>query len=428
MAETPWRNIRPLTRRPSPVSVSVPGSKSCTHRMLIAAALSNGACRVFNPLDSDDTQLTRQALGQMGAVITGTDPLHITGTGGTWTAAREAIYLGNSGTSMRLLAGLTALGDGVYRLTGSPRMCERPIQDLLDGLAQIGVPARSVAGTGCPPVDITGGVTFGGRTRLRCRDSSQYLSAMMLMAPCTRDGLDITVTEGPVSKPYIDLTIDIMRQFGITLSHEHYTAFHIPGAQQYQCGTYYVEPDSSQAGYFWAAGAITGASITVSGIHRTSRQGDTGFCDILSQMGCTVSDGAAGITVTGGRLTGISVDMGAMPDMVPTLAVVAAYAEGITDIGNVRHLRIKESDRLEAVACELRRMGVRVETRDDGLRIHGGGPQAADIQTYDDHRMAMSFAVAGLRTPGVRIGDPSCVNKSFPNFWKVFDRLYGEAA
>lgn len=429
MNDAPWRDIRPLTTAPAPVSVSVPGSKSGTHRMLIAAALSNGPCQVFNPLDSDDTRLTRQALEQMGAVITGTDPLHITGTCGRPTAAREAIYLGNSGTSMRLLAGVAALGEGVYNMTGSRRMCERPIQDLLDGLNQIGVPAISVAGTGCPPVAITGGVTTGGRVRLRCRDSSQYLSAMMLMAPCTRDGLDISVTEGPVSKPYIDLTLEVMRQFGITAVHEDYTAYRIPGGQQYHCGEYRVEPDSSQAGYFWAAAAITGASVTVTGIHRTSPQGDTGLCDILAQMGCTVFDETRGITVAGaGRLTGVSVDMGAMPDMVPTLAVVAAYAEGITDIGNVRHLRIKESDRLEAVASELRRMGIRVDTRDDGLRIHGGAPRAADIRTYDDHRMAMSFAVAGLRTPGMRIGDPDCVSKSFPNFWDVFDRLYGAAA
>jgi 3-phosphoshikimate 1-carboxyvinyltransferase len=251
---------------------------------------------------------------------------------------------------------------------------------------------------------------------------------MMLMAPCTRDGLEISISEGPVSKPYIDLTVDIMRQFGITVAHDDYLAFHIPGGQHYRCGTYHVEPDSSQAGYFWAAAAITGASVTVAGIRQASHQGDTGLCEILGRMGCTVSTDQRGITVTGGRLTGVTVDMGMMPDVVPTLAVVAAYAEGVTDIGNVRHLRIKESDRLEAVASELRRMGVHVDTREDGLRIHGGRPHAADIRTYDDHRMAMSFAVAGLRTPGVRIGDPDCVSKSFPRFWSVFDSLYGGAA
>ena len=426
MTTEPWQNIRPLKGSPDPVSVSVPGSKSCTHRMLIAAALSNGTCHIVNPLDSEDTQLTRQALVQMGADIRGADPLTIMGTDGTWAPARAPIYLGNSGTSMRLIAGVAALGTGVYRLDGSPRMHERPIQDLLDGLSQIGAPARSVAGNGCPPVDITGGATSGGHVDLRCSDSSQYLSAMMLMAPCTRNGLHIHVTEGPVSKPYIDLTLDIMRQFGISVTSRDYTAFHIPGSQHYRSGTYHVAPDSSQAGYFWSAAALTGASVHVSGIRHDSLQGDTGLCDIFEEMGATVARGAEGITVTGGRLRGITVDMGGMPDMVPTLAVVAAYAEGITDIGNVHHLRIKESDRLAAVAEELRRMGIRVDTREDGLRIHGGTPKAADINTYDDHRMAMSFAVAGLRTAGIRIGNPGCVNKSFPQFWQVFDQLYGE--
>lgn len=425
MNDIPWREVRALEAAPAPTVAAVPGSKSCTHRMLIAAALSGGVCRVFNPLDSDDTRLTRQALVQMGVGITDTEPLEITGTGGVLSPADGDIYLGNSGTSMRLLTGIAAVGRGDYRLTGSPRMCERPIQDLLDGLVQMDVPARSETGTGCPPVVVTGGVTRGGRVRLRCRESSQYLSAILLMAPCTRDGVDITVSEGPVSRPYIDLTVDIMRQFGITLTQEGYTAFRIPGGQRYRPGDYHVAPDSSQAGYFWAAAAVTGASVTVTGIRRDSRQGDTGLCDVFGRMGCTVETDARGITVTGGRLTAVSVDMGSMPDMVPTLAVVAAFADGVTDIGNVRHLRIKESDRLEAVATELRRMGIRVDTREDGLRIHGGTPRAADIRTYDDHRMAMSFAVAGLRTPGVRIGDPDCVNKSFPGFWKAFDALYG---
>ncbi len=428
MTAKTWQDIHPLRGIPDPVSVSVPGSKSCTHRMLIAAALSDGACLIENSLDSEDTRFTRRALVQMGADMRGSDPLTVTGKGGRWTPAQAPIYLGNSGTSMRLIAGVAALGTGVYRLDGTPRMRERPIQDLIDGLNQIGAPACSVAGNGCPPVDITGGAISGGRVDLRCGDSSQYLSAMMLMAPCTREGIHIRVTEGPVSKPYIDLTIDIMRQFGITVTRTGYTAFHIPGGQRYRAGTYYVAPDSSQAGYFWAAAALTGASVRVSGIRHDSLQGDTGLCDIFEEMGATVTRAAAGITVTGGRLRGVTVDMSGMPDMVPTLAVVAAYADGITDIGNVHHLRIKESDRLEAVATELRRMSIRVDTREDGLRIHGGTPKAADINTYDDHRMAMSFAVAGLRTAGVRIGNPGCVNKSFPQFWQVFEQLYGDTS
>ena len=416
------RAIVPIT--PSPRQVAVPGSKSGTHRMLIAAALSTGSCTVNNPLDAEDTRLTRQALEQMGAVFAGADPLQVTGVNGRPGPCDTPVYLGNSGTSMRLLTGIAALGRGTYELRGTLRMHERPIQDLLDALVQIGVAAESIAGDGCPPIRIAGGGSTGGRAHLRCADSSQYLSAMMMMAPCLKMGLDLRVSEGPVSRPYIDLTVDVLQQFGIRLEQDGYERFVIPGNQRYRAGEYRVEPDSSQAGYFWAAAAICGTRIGVRGVNRRSRQGDTGFSDVLGEMGCRVWDDETGIAVEGGRLKGIRVDMSGMPDMVPTLAVVAAHAEGVTDIRNVAHLKIKESDRLTAVATELARMGIRVDTKADGIRIHGGIPGGADIRTYDDHRMAMSFAVAGLRTPGIRILDPGCVRKSFPGFWEVFDTLY----
>jgi len=423
MNPTPARDIVPAN--PAPQMVAVPGSKSSTHRMLIAAALSIGTCRIHNPLNAEDTQLTRRALVQMGAVITGNDPLLVAGVSGRPGPCETPIYLGNSGTSMRLLTAIAALGSGEYELTGLPRMTERPIQDLLDGLVQIGIPARSLKGNGCPPIRILGGHTEGGRVHLRCTESSQYLSAMMMMAPCTARGCELRVSEGPVSRPYIDLTVDVLRQFGITVEQKGYERFVIAGAQHYGTGVYHVEPDSSQAGYFWAMAAVCGTRIGVRGVSRRSRQGDTGLCNILGKMGCRVSEDADGLTVEGGPLVGVTVDMSGMPDMVPTLAVVAAYARGITEIRNVAHLKIKESDRLTAVATELQRMGIRVDTMDDGLRVHGGTPHGADIRTYDDHRMAMSFAVAGLRTPGVRILDPGCVKKSFPTFWDVLETLYG---
>jgi len=408
------------------VTLQVPGSKSFTHRTLIAAALSNGVCRVRNPLRSQDTLLTLRALGKMGIDIDeGEGQIHIHGGKGRFRAFDQAIDFHNSGTSMRLFGGLAVLGDGPYTLTGSPRMCQRPMQPLLDSLTRLGVQARSQNDNGCPPVTIEGGQCKGGHTAIDCSVSSQYLSALLLMAPCLERGLTIEVTHGPVSKPYIDMTIDIMKAFGIELQQEGHTRFHVPGGQTYQAGDYAVESDGSNAGYFWAAAAITGSRVKVKDITAASRQGDVGLADILGQMGCSVEHEMDGIAVRGGELSAVSVDMGHMPDVVPTLAVVAAFAQGTTRISNVAHLRAKECDRLAAVSQELAKMGIQTRTFENDLEIVGGQPKGAEIETYDDHRIAMSFAVAGLKVPGVKITDPDCVAKSFPNFWDVFERLYG---
>jgi 3-phosphoshikimate 1-carboxyvinyltransferase len=413
------RPIKPDT------AIQVPGSKSYTHRMLIAAALSDGPCWIANPLHSEDTLLTLKALRQMGIRIQEEDQhIAITGGHGRLAPCPEPIYLANAGTAMRLLGGVVLLGQGAYTLTGSPRMCQRPIQALLDSLKQMGVSARSQNENGCPPVVIQGGTSQGGTTAIDCSVSSQYLSGLLLAAPCLPQGLIIDVTGGPVSTPYIDLTVDMLNTFGIILSRSGYTHFEVPGGQRYRCGRYTVEADGSQAGYFWAAAALTGARVTALGVHRSSRQGDVGLADLLGRMGCRVEDTTAGLAVTGGDLRAIEVDMGHMPDMVPTLAVVAAFARGTTLISNVAHLRAKESDRLDAVARELYKMGIVVEAAADSLRITGGHPRGAVIETYNDHRIAMSFAVAGLRVPDVVISNPACVGKSFPNFWQVFEGLY----
>jgi 3-phosphoshikimate 1-carboxyvinyltransferase len=405
-------------------SVEVPGSKSYTHRMLIAAALSDGQCMISNGLDSDDTRLTLAALNQMG---TGYNKIGgqfgLDGNRGRLAPRTDPIYLGNSGTSMRLITAVAALGRGKYLLTGSERMTQRPIQDLLDALIQIGVSARAVNQDGCPPVEVIAGAIKGGETTVNCQTSSQYLSALMLIAPYTQKGLRINVSKGPVSKPYVDMTIEVMQRMGVEVSRQGYTRFDIEGGQVYRSGMYAIEPDCSQAGYFWAAGAITGATIKVSGITRDTRQGDVNFTKVLKKMGCTVDDTPEGIAVSGGRLEGIDVDMGDMPDLVPTLAVVAAFAKGKTRIRDVAHLRAKESDRLTAVATELGRMGINVTEKKDGLNIVGGRLKGAVIKTYDDHRIAMSFAIAGLVAKGVKIEDEKVVAKSFPNFWEVFEDL-----
>lgn len=407
------------------VELAVPGSKSYTHRILIAAALSDGICNLQNCLKSEDTLLTLNALRQFGIRIDeGDDRIVVHGTNGVLKPCSDPVYLGNSGTSMRLLTGVAALGDGMYTLTGTERMLERPIQDLLDGLNQIGVFARSVNKDGCPPVEIRGGRVKGGVLSLKCKISSQYLSSLLLIAPYTQDGLEITVTEGPVSRPYVDMTVDIMARFGVKVVRDGYRWFAIHGQQAYRSGSYMVEPDCSQAGYFWAAAAITGSRIKVKGITKASRQGDVHFTEILEAMGCKIFHEKDGIVVSGGPLSAVEIDMADMPDIVPTLAVVAAFARGTTLIKNVAHLKAKESDRLAAVVNELSKMDIKASCTDTGLAIKGGRPCSAVIDTYGDHRIAMSFALAGLRVPGIVIKDERCVEKSFPDFWNVFDTLY----
>ncbi len=405
--------------------IRVPGSKSYTHRTLIAAALADGPCTVGNPLRSQDTLLTLAALEKMGAVVTDREePIAIGGLNGRLKPCREPIYLANSGTSMRLLTGVAALGEGTYMLTGTPRMYQRPIRHLIEALNRLGIAARSVAGNGCPPVEIPGGQAAGGPVAIDCSVSSQFLSSLLLMAPCTPKGMSITVSHGPVSRPYVDMTVDILKRFGIRVQRDGYTRFDVSGGQTYRAGDYTVAPDASQAGYFWGAAAITGGSVTVKGISFDSSQGDVGLARVFEQMGCRVDHGSGGITVTGGVLRAVTVDMADMPDMVPTLAVVAAFADGTTVIENVSHLKAKESDRLTSTCAELKKMGIAAIAEDDRLLVTGGKPRGATIDTYDDHRMAMSFAMAGLVTPGVSILEPHCVEKSFPNFWQVWETLY----
>jgi 3-phosphoshikimate 1-carboxyvinyltransferase len=406
-------------------AVVVPGSKSYTHRMLICSALSDGICALENALVSEDTRFTMQALQQMGITIDKKrDVLMVNGRSGNFASCADAVYLGNSGTSMRLLTAVAALGQGMYTLTGTDRMGERPIQDLLDGLRQIGVGVRAVDNNGCPPVAVAGGSVEGGSVRLNCTVSSQFLSALLLISPYTAKGIDIHVVQGPVSRPYVDMTLDVMERFGITAEREGYDRFCVQGQQTYRSGTYAVEPDCSQAGYFWAAAAITGARIKVKGIARQSRQGDVRFTECLEQMGCVVHDLKDGIAVTGRPLSAITVDMADMPDMVPTLAVVAAFARGTTVIENVAHLKAKESDRLGAVVQELSKIGIEASCSDTGMIVKGGQPQGGAIDTYGDHRIAMSFALVGLKVPGIVIKDERCVEKSFPNYWEIFESLY----
>jgi 3-phosphoshikimate 1-carboxyvinyltransferase len=405
-------------------TLTLPGSKSYTHRALMAAALAGGESVLTNALAAEDTELTAAALAQLGAGIDwqGTT-IGVTGRAGRWLPATLPIYLGNSGTSMRFLTALAALGEGEYLLTGTERLCQRPLGELLTALGAIGVRAASEKGDGCPPVRVTGGLT-GGRAQLSGAISSQYLSALLFIGPLAPKGLKLDITGELVSRPYVDLSLEVLSDFGIASYREGYRYFELPGDQCYQPREYQIEADASSASYFWAAAALTGGRATITNLSLDSSQGDAAFPQVLERMGCAVAPTPAGLTVQGGPLRGVTVDMATMPDLVPTLAVLAAFAAGDTVITGVAHLRHKESDRLAAVATELGKLGIEARETADGLVIRGGAPKGAVIDTYNDHRIAMSFAVAGLKTPGVSITDPDCVAKSFPDFWEYFDRLY----
>ena len=417
------REIRP--RQITSANVTVPGSKSYTHRMLIAAALSEGRCVIRNPLRSEDTDLTLSALIQLGiAIEENHDALIVHGRRGRLTIPEKSIYLANSGTSMRLLTAMVALGAGKCRLEGSRRMHQRPIHDLLDGLQQLDVNAQSIYRNGYPPVEVIGKRIKGGKIDLNCATSSQFLSALLIIAPYTLNGVEITVIEGPVSRPYVDITLDTMQQFGVPVQRRSYNWFKVKGSRTYCAGSYHVEPDCSQASYFWAVAAVIGTAVKVMGISANSPQGDIRILKLLEAMGCRVCAEPDGITVIGRELSGIETDMADTPDVVPTLAVVAAFAKGKTVIKNVAHLSAKESNRLNAVVTNLRKMGIDADCSDTRIVIRGGLPRGTDIETFGDHRIAMSYAVAGLKIPGVSIKDEYCVTKSFPNFWNVFESLY----
>ena len=412
------------TRARVEATLTLPGSKSYTHRALIAAALAPGESILANALKSEDTELTAQALAGLGADLDWQGhTVRVLGTGGHLKPVADPIFLGNSGTSMRFLTAVVALGSGTYRLTGTPRLCERPMGELLEALNNLGVQATSEQGNGCPPVTVTGGSFTGGITRLSGAVSSQFLSALLLIGPLAPKGVEIEISGELVSRPYVDVTLSVLTAFGITFSREAYRRFIIPGGQSYRNHQYDIEADASSASYFWAAAALTGGRMTIANLDLESIQGDIDFLSVLARMGCHLISSPQGLTVEGGPLQGIHMDMSAMPDLVPTLGVLAAFADGETVISGVAHLRHKESNRLAAVVTELGKMGITAEETPDGLRIIGGTPQGAEIETYDDHRIAMSFAVAGLKAKGVVIHNPDCVAKSFPDFWEYFENL-----
>ena len=411
------------------VTLEVPGSKSLTQRALIAASLAEGTSQLIGPLESEDTKYSSAALEQMGVVIKRDKTWTIQGNAGVISPSEKAIFLGNNGTATRFLTSVTGLGNSTYTIDGDKRMYERPIDPLMSALKGWGVDIESVHGTGCPPLKIQGKGLAGGTTVLPEGKSSQYLSSLLLVAPYAKSPAILKVEGEVFSKPYVAMTLSVMADFGITVDcAADYSSFTIPQGC-YKGREYRVEGDASNASYFWAAAAITGGRVGVSNVPVPSLQGDSMLVPLLGRMGCEITRSGEGVTVQGPEtLHGITIDMADMPDVAPTLAVVAAFAEGTTVINNIAHLRIKECDRLSAVVTELSKLGVKIEEHDSSMVIHGEGGRGltgAEIETYEDHRMAMSMAIAGLRVPGVKITGEGCVAKSFPDFWQRFDLLRG---
>lgn len=406
--------------------VALPPSKSYTNRALIAAALAEGDSTLFNTSEGDDANYLVSGLGEFGIKTRKQkNSLTVKGSGGKLEVPSREIFVGNAGTAMRFLTTFSSLAAGETTLTGDEQMQKRPLGDLLDSLRLAGIKCSS--NNGCPPVTIRGGDFVGGHIEIKGDMSSQFISSILLSSPYARQPVVLRVKGPSASLPYVNMTLHVMRSFGANVDSLDARVYTVSNRDRYIGQKFHIEPDASSASYFLAAAAITQGRVFISKLSTESLQGDVKFLNILGEMGCKFTQSAGGMECHGSKLYGLELDMNQLPDCVPTLAVVAMFADGSTTIENVGHLRVKETDRLSALATELRKLGARVDVFDDGMTIRPGPLHGATIETYNDHRMAMSFAVAGLRIPGVKIENPSCVSKSFPGFWEEFKKLEEQA-
>ena len=420
--------IRPLAQ-PVDQTVRLPGSKSLTNRALLVAAMSVGRSELEGVLQAEDTELMADALAALGVpalIRRNTNRAIVEGRGGHWPNTEADIECGNAGTVIRFVTAACAAGQGDYVLDGGARMRQRPIGALVDALRDLGAQIGYGAREGYCPLQVYARGLRGGTVVFDRPVSSQYVSAILMAAPLAANDVMISVEGALPSDPYVRMTLEVMEAFGVSVVEDQLRRFVVPAPQTYAAAQYTIEPDASAASYFFAVAALTGGRVTVEGLGTESVQGDIGFVRLLERMGCSVAMEARKTMVRGPSdcsLSGIDADLGEMPDVAPTLAVVAAFATGTTRIRNVANLRIKESDRLAALATELGHLGVSTELHEDGITVAPTSrPVAGQIDTHGDHRIAMSFALAGLKIDGVVIRDPDCVNKTFPEY---FERLAG---
>ncbi|HEU5075630.1 MAG TPA: 3-phosphoshikimate 1-carboxyvinyltransferase [Polyangiaceae bacterium] len=418
----------PLTITPlgAPVTLEwdVPGSKSITNRALVLAALAAGESTLTGVLQSDDTLHMRRALEALGIEVNELDPTTLRVRGGTHRLRQptESLFVGNSGTTVRFLTALAALVPGTVELDGDEHMQRRPIADLVQGLQQLGVSLECPSG--CPPLIVRGTGLPGGSVTMRGDRSSQYFSAMLMAAAAAAGPIQLLVEGELVSRPYVDITLAMMRAFGGEARNQG-QGFVVEPTGGYRPTAYAIEPDASSASYAFATAVATGGRVSVEGLGTESLQGDYGFCEVLERAGAVVERGATRTSVSAGsQHRGVDVDMHHISDTVMTLAALAPLADGPTTIRNVANIRIKETDRLLATVNELKRLGQHVEHGDDWLRIAPRPIVPATVHCYSDHRMAMSFAILGLARPGVSIGDPACVAKTYPGFWDALKVCY----
>jgi 3-phosphoshikimate 1-carboxyvinyltransferase len=412
--------LGPLTRAAG--TVRLPGSKSISNRVLLLAALAQGETAVRGLLDADDTRVMREALGRLG--VRARDD-GISGAGGVFPQKKADLFLGNAGTAFRPLTAVLALSGGDYRLSGVPRMHERPIRDLVDALRAMGARIEYLGAEGYPPLAIHPGRIAPGQTvKVRGDVSSQYLSALLMALPLAGGGT-VAVEGELISKPYVEITLNLMRRFGVEVRRSGWSRFEVPGGAYTSPGSVHVEGDASAASYFLAAGAIGGGPVRVEGVGRASIQGDVRFCEVLEAMGARVALGEDWIEASGrAPLRAFDLDLNHIPDAAMTAAVLALFADGPCTLRNIASWRVKETDRIAAMAAELAKLGARAEAGPDFLKV---APQplksGVALDTYDDHRMAMSLSLAALGGIALRINDPDCVAKTFPDYFKVFARI-----
>ncbi|CAA9455239.1 MAG: 3-phosphoshikimate 1-carboxyvinyltransferase [uncultured Rubrobacteraceae bacterium] len=415
--------ITPL-ERPVDATVRVPGSKSVTNRALLVAALADGPSTIHNPLMSDDSYWLMDALVRLGFSVRADHAGGITirGQKGIIPERDVDLFVGNAGTVARFLPPALALGEGPYRVDGVPRMRERPVEDLVEAMRRLGAGVGYAGEEGRFPLILGGGGLRGGAAKVRGSKSSQFLSGLLMAASYAAEEVVLEVEGDLVSRPYVGITLEVMREFGVEVGEDYGRFVVSPGS--YKARDYAIEPDASGASYFMAAAAVTGGRVEIPDLGAGSMQGDMRFTEVLEEMGCDVLMHADSVAVRGPeRLRGVEVDMNPFSDTMMTLAAIAPFATGPTTIKNVEHTRHQETDRISAVVTELTRLGIRVEEWRDGLRIEPGPVHPALVRTYGDHRMAMAFAVTGLATPGIRIQDPGCVTKTFPDYFKRLGTL-----
>ena len=411
---------------PLDVVVDLPGSKSITNRALVCAALARGRSVLTNALHAEDTEAMVAGLAAMGVAIGADWPagrVEVEGCAGRPVADLALVDARQSGTTSRFLLPVAGLGEGLRRVDGANRLRERPMGEVLDALRVLGASVHEVGALGHLPAELVGGSLEGGEVTVHGDVSSQFLSGLLLAAPAMPAGLVARLSGELVSRPYVELTEAVMRHFGVEVRRPDERTWAVP-AQAYAAAELAVEPDASAASYAFALAVLVDGQVTVRGLGAGAQQGDLAFVDVLAQMGAAVERGPSATTVRGtGTLHGVEVDLSQISDTAQTLAVVAAFAEGPTRVTGIGFIRGKETDRIAAVVAELQRLGAEAVEEPDGFVVHPRPLHGATVRTYDDHRMAMSFALAGARVPGVRIADPDCVAKTFPGYWRLLDEL-----